>query len=314
MVLIAGSPPHDSLDSEPQQSAHQAHREKRNDAEEPLVGTRPRAIGWTGRGKHHAGGRLGKPKEECLGHDAPERAPEKRRATDSLPRQYGEEIREQFLETGQHRVLDENQAIPLRETFEKRSERVRSAESSRENDEPFRAASNHAITPIGHGPHATIGPMSSFDVLLLPLVLSAAPSQPPAIDQRSYDLGGIGAFAEVVGAGVKKLALSAPMAPSQMDGLIAEAERIVERNHAKSFRETDFLTTDLFPAAITEGKHVLLIYTGSVKDEYMALKKEKQALLASGRYEGEARKDIARKMGRLLSYSDEKIAALLAGK
>ncbi len=59
---------------------------------------------------------------------------------------------------------------------------------------------------------------------------------------------------------------------------------------------------------------MLLIYTGAVKDEYLALKKEKQALVASGRYEGEARKDIARKMGRLLSYSEEKIAALLSGR
>ncbi len=156
--------------------------------------------------------------------------------------------------------------------------------------------------------------MSSFDVLLLPLVLSAAPSQPPAIDQRSYDLGGIGAFAEVVGAGVKKLALSAPMTPAEMDGLIGEAQKIVERNHALSYRETDFLTTDLFPAEITDGKHVLLIYTGAVKDEYLALKKEKELLLASGRYEGEARTRIARQMGRLLSYSEEKIAALLAGR
>lgn len=156
--------------------------------------------------------------------------------------------------------------------------------------------------------------MSSFDVLLLPLVLSAAPSQPPPIDQRSYNLGGIGAFAEVVGAGVKKLALSAPMTPAEMDGLIGEAQKLVERNHALSYRETDFLTTDLFPAEITEGKHVLLIYTGAVKDEYMALKREKQALLASGRYEGEARTQIARKMGRLLSYSEEKIAALLSGR
>ena len=160
--------------------------------------------------------------------------------------------------------------------------------------------------------------MRSFGFLSLPLALVSCatppPQQPPAIDQRSYNLGGIGAFAEVVGAGVKKLALSAPMSPAEMDGLIEEAERIVQRNHALSYRETDFLTTDLFPAEVTDGKHVLLIFTGSVKDEYMALKAEKKALVDQNRYDGEARKEIARKMGRLLSYSDEKIEALLAGK
>ena len=51
--------------------------------------------------------------------------------------------------------------------------------------------------------------------VILPVLLSAC-QQPrstatDSIDQRSYRLGGIGAFAEMVGAGVKRLALSAPM-------------------------------------------------------------------------------------------------------
>lgn len=37
--------------------------------------------------------------------------------------------------------------------------------------------------------------------------------QEPTIDERSYQLGVIGAFAEVVGLGVKRLALSSPMSP-----------------------------------------------------------------------------------------------------
>lgn len=156
--------------------------------------------------------------------------------------------------------------------------------------------------------------MRTFDLLFLASFAAPAAGQTPGIDRRSYDLGGIGAFAEVVGAGVKKLALSAPMSPAEMDALYDEAVRIIERNHALSHRETNFLTTDLFPEEITKGKHVILIYTGTVKDEYMALKQEKQALVASGRYQGEARKGIARKMGKLLSYSDEKIESLLSGK
>lgn len=166
--------------------------------------------------------------------------------------------------------------------------------------------------------------MRTVGALLLPLSLAACaapaplpekePAKQASIDERSYNLGGIGAFAEVVGAGVKKLALSAPMSPEEMDALIEEAEKIVERNHALSYREMDFLTTDLFTAEITDGKHVLLIYTGSVKDEYLALKEEKKALVDQNRYQGKSREEIARKMGRLLSYSEEKIEALLKGR
>lgn len=134
----------------------------------------------------------------------------------------------------------------------------------------------------------------------------------PTIDQRSYQLGVIGGFAEVVGVGVKRLALSSAMSPADMDALIEEAEKIITRNDAKSYLETDFLVTDLFPVEVTEGKHVILIYNDPVKDEYLALKERKQKLIDDGLYEGEARKDIARGMGRLLSYPDEKIEQMLS--
>jgi hypothetical protein len=69
--------------------------------------------------------------------------------------------------------------------------------------------------------------------------------------------------------------------------------------------------TDLFSEALTEGKHVLLIYLDPVKGEYMALKADKNALIEQGSYEGEARLDIARRMGRLLSYPEERIETML---
>lgn len=134
----------------------------------------------------------------------------------------------------------------------------------------------------------------------------------PVIDPRSYNLGVIGGFAEVVGVGVKRLALSSPMPPAEMDALIDEAVKIIERNDAKAYRETDFLVTDLFPAELTEGMHVILIYNDPVLDEYMALKERKQKLVDEGRYEGEERKEIAREMGRLLSYPEARIEQMLA--
>ena len=134
----------------------------------------------------------------------------------------------------------------------------------------------------------------------------------PTIDERSYQLGVIGAFAEVVGLGVKRLALSSAMPPAEMDALIDEAEKIIARNDALSYRETDFLVTGLFPPEATEGKHVILIYKDPVKDEYMALKERKQKLIDEGRYQGEERKEIAREMGRLLSYPEERIERMLS--
>jgi hypothetical protein len=96
-----------------------------------------------------------------------------------------------------------------------------------------------------------------------------------------------------------------------MDGLMKDAERIARENGVKLYREEDFLVTDLFPESITEGKHVLLIYLDPVKEEYLAIKAEKKALMEKGEYEGQARRDIARKMGRLLSYPEERIAKML---
>ena len=131
------------------------------------------------------------------------------------------------------------------------------------------------------------------------------------MDSRSYQLGVIVAFSEIVAAGVKKLALSAPLAPEDMAEILPEARRIAAENGALLCLEKDFCVTDLFPEDITAGKHVLLIYCDPSKEEYLALKKEKDELVRTGRYTGDARRNIARKMGRLLSYPEAHIEKLL---
>ena len=131
------------------------------------------------------------------------------------------------------------------------------------------------------------------------------------IDQRSYNLGIMGGFAEVVRLGVKQLALSEVMTPEEMDGVMDDAMVIAERNEVQMWRETDFLVIDLYPADVAEGKHVLLIYTGNTLDRYLALKADKARLVAAGEYEGEAREEIARRLGRLLSYPEPVIDNLL---
>lgn len=131
------------------------------------------------------------------------------------------------------------------------------------------------------------------------------------IDDRSYQLGILGGFSEVVRLGVKTLALSEVMSPAEMDEMMEDAAVIAERNEVQMWREIDFLVTDLYPANVAEGKHVLLIYTGDTLDQYLAIKSDKETLKSAGNYEGEARQEIARRFGRLLSYPDAVIDRLL---
>ena len=149
------------------------------------------------------------------------------------------------------------------------------------------------------------------------LILLAASGQACAqytkpVDERSYNLGIMGGFAEVVYRGVKTLALSEVMSPADMDDILPDARIVAERNNVELYRETDLIVTDLFPADVAVGKHVLLIYTGDTLERYLALKADKDRLVANNEYSGEAREDIARRFGRLLSYPDPVIDEMLA--
>jgi catechol 2,3-dioxygenase-like lactoylglutathione lyase family enzyme len=149
-----------------------------------------------------------------------------------------------------------------------------------------------------------------FTILLL---AGCSTSGTKSVDtDTTYILGGIGAFGEMVNAGVKKLALSAPLAPADMDKIMDEANKVADRNNVQLFRESTLLVTDLFPAEETKGKDVLLIYQGTTKDEYLQLKADAEMLQSKGLYQGKAREDIARRMGRLLSYPPQQINQLLA--
>lgn len=134
------------------------------------------------------------------------------------------------------------------------------------------------------------------------------------IDARSYQLGILGGFSEIVHLGVKELALSDVMSPSELDDIMQDAAVIAARNGVQIWRETDFLVTDLYPADVARGKHVLLIYTGDTLHRYLAIKADKEALKAAGMYTGAAREQIARRFGRLLSYPERVIDELLAGE
>lgn len=147
--------------------------------------------------------------------------------------------------------------------------------------------------------------------LCLSGALYAAEEKPP-IDERSYNLGIIGGFSEVVRLGIKSLALSEVLPPGKMDAMMDDVRIIAARNDVQIWREPALIVTDLYPADVAEGKDVLLIYTGDTLERYQALKAEKAGLVAANRYSGAAREDIARRFGRLLSYPEAVIDDLLA--
>lgn len=148
-------------------------------------------------------------------------------------------------------------------------------------------------------------------VLLLGASQNSSAQYTQAVDARSYNLGIMGGFAEVVRLGVKELALSEVMSPEEMDDIFPDAKIVAERNAVQLYREADLLVTDLYPADVAVGKDVLLIYTGDTLEKYFALKADKEKLVNAGQYEGQNRIEIARRFGRLLSYPSSVIDDLI---
>ena len=104
------------------------------------------------------------------------------------------------------------------------------------------------------------------------------------------------------------------MTPEEMDDILADAKVVAERNGVELYRESELIVTDLYPPDVAEGLDVLLIYTGDTLEEYLRLKEEQSALLSAGRYDSDAREDIARRFGRLLSYPEPVIDRLIAAQ
>jgi len=128
------------------------------------------------------------------------------------------------------------------------------------------------------------------------------------VDRISFQIGMTNCFVEMVACGVKKLAISPPISPSDYELIGKASEEIVEGFSIKSFLEKSLLITDLQSAEFTEGKWSILYYEDDeVLETYQALKKKKQKLEESGQYDRKARKMISFEFGLLLSYPREKI-------
>jgi hypothetical protein len=137
------------------------------------------------------------------------------------------------------------------------------------------------------------------------------------IDQRSFQLGVIFAFAEMVAIDVKKMAFSLPFLPEEYDRLAKDAKKIARGEGVKMKLEKRILATDLFPEEFTRGKWVFIIYKyPEVLKSYLHLKSKKEQLIKENSYKGKERKAIAVGLGKLLSYKMDAIREKLneAGK
>ncbi len=132
------------------------------------------------------------------------------------------------------------------------------------------------------------------------------------LDRRSYNLGMIYAFAEVVGSGVKRLGLSPPLTEDEYDAVIDDTRLIAEEYGVTLHTDRDFLETLLFNPEYTRGRTVIhLADSGETLDEYLRLKERKRRLEESGELTRMKEEEIARGLGALLSYSEETVDGLL---
>ena len=145
--------------------------------------------------------------------------------------------------------------------------------------------------------------------LFLGLLLIVGCSQE---DKHVRELGVVSAFSELVNAGVKQLALSSTMTTAEMDAFYPLAVEAAAAHNVMVAREPDLITTDLFPEDIAEGKEVLLLYQGNTKYAYDQIKKDQEELIAAGKNTKVESQEIARRFGRLLSYSPRKINSLIS--
>jgi len=135
---------------------------------------------------------------------------------------------------------------------------------------------------------------------------------PNSLDTRSYNLGMVYAFAECVGSGVKRLALSPPLSRGEFEVIIEDVERIAREYDVTLHVDEEFLGTKLFNPEFTRGKIVIhLAEDEATVDVYRALKEMKREHLEAGTLNDEVETEVAWGLGRLLSYSDDAIRELL---
>lgn len=149
-----------------------------------------------------------------------------------------------------------------------------------------------------------------FQLALLGLALLIAACEP--VHKYARQQGTVSGFAELVNAGVKQMALSGVMTTDEMDEFLPFARKEAAKYNVEIYRETELIITDLFPHDVAKDKEVLILFQGNTKDAYLKLKEDQKRYQEDGDYTVTERQDIARRFGRLLSYTPRNINGLLA--
>ena len=127
------------------------------------------------------------------------------------------------------------------------------------------------------------------------------------IDAYSYGLGVMDCFCEMVGAGVKTLAMSHPCDSRQeRNSFLKDVKKLCEKYGVYFYAEDEAFLTDLFPERLNKGKYNYLFYARKeVLDAYFELKEEQRVVIQNGGYTRQKSYEIAKKFGHLLSYTEE---------
>jgi catechol-2,3-dioxygenase len=124
--------------------------------------------------------------------------------------------------------------------------------------------------------------------------------------------GQVEAFAEMVQAGLKPIALGPPMSSVELDLFLPEVKRLAAKYTIEFYREPALIGTSLFDSAAVGDMEVLILYKGKSLEAYQMLKTEANELAAKGEYSGTKKEAISRAFGRLLGYPASRINDLLA--
>ena len=124
----------------------------------------------------------------------------------------------------------------------------------------------------------------------------------------------INCFAEMVACGVKELAISPPLNPSQYETIAPYSREIVTGFSIESYLEHSLMLTLLQSPEFTENKCSILYYRNKpTLDAYLSLKNRQSGLIESDRYDAHAQKEISVAFMELLSYPPDVIESKLSG-
>jgi len=132
---------------------------------------------------------------------------------------------------------------------------------------------------------------------------------PYSVDEPSYRLGyfcgAAAAMCEMAMNEAKDLSLSHPFPADQEAILRPYVQKKADQYGVSFYLEKDLMLTDLFAEVDMTGMWVYLIYKKPEKlKEYLDLKEKEQGCRSQDRDDPIARKDLARRYGTLLGYSD----------